>query len=409
MKRSVLLFSAIALLLLAAALAPLFRDDPGLVQINFRDWTIETSVLVLVGAIVLLWILVQTLVWLWRLPADTARRVQERRALANLERGLLALSEGDWRTAEKALAKSTSTEGRTTARYLAAAQAAHGQEAGERSDYYLEQADSGGRKRRFLVELTRARMLMESGRRADALPLLRELSQRRPNHPQVLELLARCLEELGELDELQELLPRLLRKDVLNDEQAAALRVRIARYRLTGAADGEALQAAWRALPRALRREASVIAVFAERAGSLERAELAEKVLREALKQDWEPKLVLRYGDPGAGDAAQRLKQCEKWLQSHPDDAALHMALGRLCAGQELWGKARSHLIRSLEIEPSASGYDSLGQLLERQGELELAMACFRNALRLTQGRPPEPLPADVSRLAPPEPGRPGE
>jgi len=409
MKRSVLLFSAIALLLLGAALAPLFRDDPGLVQIHFRDWTIETSVLVLVGAIVLLWILVQTLVWLWRLPADTARRVQERRALANLEKGLLALSEGDWRTAEKALAKSTSTEGRTTARYLAAAQAAHGQEAGERSDYYLEQADSGGRKRRFLVELTRARMLMESGRRADALPLLRELSQRRPNHPQVLELLARCLEELGELDELQELLPRLLRKDVLNDEQAAALRVRIARYRLTGAADGEALQAAWRALPRAMRREASVIAVFAERAGSLERAELAEKVLREALKQDWEPKLVLRYGDPGAGDAAQRLKQCEKWLQSHPDDAALHMALGRLCAGQELWGKARSHLIRSLEIEPSASGYDSLGQLLERQGELELAMACFRNALRLTQGRPPEPLPADVSRLAPPEPGRPGE
>ena len=35
MKRTVLLLSALTLLLLAAAVAPLFRDDPGLVQIHF--------------------------------------------------------------------------------------------------------------------------------------------------------------------------------------------------------------------------------------------------------------------------------------------------------------------------------------------------------------------------------------
>ena len=144
MKRTVVLLAALALLLLAAGLAPLFKEDPGLVQIHFRDWTIETSVLVLGGALILLWLLFQLILKLYRLPAETARRVQERRALVNLERGLLALSEGDWRTAEKALEKSTGTEGRNTARYLAAAQAAHGQEADERSEYYLEQADSGG-------------------------------------------------------------------------------------------------------------------------------------------------------------------------------------------------------------------------------------------------------------------------
>jgi len=403
MRRSVLLLTALALLLLAAGLAPLFKADPGLVQIHFRNWTLETSILVLVGAVALLWLLAQTVIWLYRLPAETARRVQERRALAQLEKGLLALTEGDWRTAEKALSKSASIPGKTTARYLAAAQAAAGQEADERTDYYLEQADTGGRRKKFLVELTRARVLMANSRRAEALPVLTELHQRRRGHPQVLELLVRCYRELGMWDELQALLPQLRKADVLNDEQLEELQVNMARHRLSDVEDTEGLQASWKSLPKIMRRDSRVIEVYAERAGQLEHAELAEPVLRAALKHRWEPKLVLRYGDPGAGDAAQRLKQCEKWLGQYPEDAALHMALGRLCAGQELWGKARQHLIRSLELEPSAVGYDALGQLLERQGELEPAMACYRNALRMSQGRAPKPLPGDPARLASPE------
>lgn len=402
MRRTALLLTALALLLLAAALAPVFRSDPGMVLIHFQQWTIETSVLVLLGTLLLLWLLLHLAVWLWRLPAETARRVQERRAMAHLEKGLLALTEGDWRTAEKALQKSTSGPGRNTARFLAAAQAADGQDAGERREYYLEQADSGGRRQRFLVELTRARLLMGNGQRAEALPILRDLHQRRRGHEQVLELLARCYRELGEWGELQALLPALRKSDVLDDRQLEQLQRDIARNSLAGAADADSLQAAWKAMPRAMRKDASVVEVYAQRAGALERADLAEEVLRRSLRQAWDPKLVLRYGDPGAGNASQRLKQCEQWLQDHPEDAALHMALGRLCAGQELWGKARHHLIRSLEFEPSSVGYDALGQLLERQGELELAMACFRNALRMSQGRPPQPLPGDTARLSAP-------
>lgn len=402
MKRSVLLLVALALLLLTAALAPLFKSDPGLVQIHFMDWTVETSVLVLAGALLLLWLGVHWLVRLWRLPAETARRVREQRALAQLEKGLLALTEGDWRTAERALERSTSAEGKNTARYLAAAQAADGQDASERREYYLEQADSGGGRKKFLVELTRARMLLGSGARAEALPILKDLHQRRKRHPQVLELLARCHRELGQWEELQALVPALRKAGVLSEDQQEELQVQVAMHRLRSCEDAEALKAGWKQLPRAMRKEASVVEIFAEQAGHLERADLAEPVLRASLKSDWNPALVLRYGDPGAGNASQRLKQCENWLEEHPDDASLHLALGRLCAGEELWGKARRHLIRSLEITPSTAGYDALGQLLERQGELELAMACFRNALRLTQGKPALPLPGDHARLAPP-------
>jgi len=60
-------------------------------------------------------------------------------------------------------------------------------------------------------------------------------------------------------------------------------------------------------------------------------------------------------------------------------------------------------MVKSLELEPSSLGYDALGQLFERQGELEPAMACFRNALRMNQGQAPKPLPTSAARLTAPQ------
>lgn len=402
MKRSFLLLLILALLLLAGWLAPMFKTDPGHVVINFGDWTIETSVLVLATAFFILWFLVQLAVWLWRMPVETARKMREQRAFKQLEKGLLALTEGDWSAAEKALEKSASKQGRTTAHYLAAAQAADSQDAHDRREYYLEQADSGGWKKRFLVELTRARMLLANGSRAAALPILEDLYKRRRKHPQVLELLSRCYRELGAWDELLAMLPALGKAGVLDDDQLTDLKEEISVNKLRSATNVDELQAAWKKLPRAMRAHTAVVEAFAIAAAGLERADLAEPVITASLKKDWSPALILRYGDPGADDRLKRLKQCEKWLNQRPGDAGLHLALGRLCAGESLWGKAREHLVKSLEIEPSSLGYDAFGQLLEHQGELELAMACFRNALRINQGQSPEPLPSGAARLSAP-------
>jgi HemY protein len=377
----------------------MFKSDPGHVLINFGDWTIETSVLVLGSALIVLWFSVQLFVWFWRMPVVTARKMREQRAVKQLEKGLLALTEGDWRTAEKALEKSTSMQGRTTAQYLAAAQAADGQDAHERREYYLDQADSGGAKKRFLVELTRARMLLANGNHAAALPVLLDLYKRRRKHPQVLELLSRCYRDAGDWDSLQALLPALKKADVVNDEQALELQQEIAIKNLRSVDNTETLQTVWKRIPKSMRQHSMVVDAFAVSAKRLDQPELAEPVIIASLKTEWNPSLVLRYGESGTSDSSKRLKQCEKWLKQHPDDAGLHLTLGRLCAGDSLWGKAREHMIKSLELEPSSLGYDAFGQLLERQGELEPAMTCFRNALRLSQGKKPEPLPMVTARL----------
>jgi HemY protein len=402
MKNSFLILIAVVLALLAAAIAPLFKSDPGMVQIHFRGWTVETSVLVLVLAIFVFWLLVWVLGRLWKMPAETARRIREQRSLAQLEKGLLALTEGDWSTAERALEKSASSHGRTTARYLAAAEAADGQDAGDRAEWYLEQADTRNRKQKFLVDLTRARILTQNAHYSEAKEVLEALLKRRRRHPQVLEMLARCYRELGEWEALIKLLPRMQKAAVIDEQEAVELRHIAAIGELQRCHDKEGLQASWRALPKAMRKTPEVIRAYADQAVLNGTPELTEEVIRASLKREWNPMLLIPYGEPGAEDAPKRLKQCGKWLQIYPDDPLLHLTLGRLCAREELWGKARHHMIRSLEIEPLVAGYDSLGQLLERKGELEIAMACFRNALRMNQGKEPLPLPGDQAKLEPP-------
>jgi HemY protein len=404
MKIAFLVIVAIALALLAAAVAPVFKGDPGLVHIQFHGWTVEMSVLVLVLGLVVAWLLLSLIVRLWRMPAETARRIREQRAMVQLEKGLLALTEGDWSTAERALQKSASSHGRTTARYLAAAEAADGQDASDRAEWYLEQADTRNRKQKFLVELTRARILVANSQFEEARPILEEMQSRRRRHPQVLEMLARCYRELGDWDALLKLLPAMQKAGVVDDGQAAELRQHAAAASLKRSRDRSELESRFRSLPRQMQRSSEVAAAFAEQAQRLGLPELTEEVIRNSLKVAWESTLLIPYGEPGADDTALRLRHCEKWLQTHPEDHWLHLALGRLCAREELWGKARQHMIRSLELEPTVLGYDTLGQLLERKGELELSMACFRNALRMHQGKDPQPLPGGQVKLEAPPP-----
>jgi HemY protein len=229
--------------------------------------------------------------------------------------------------------------------------------------------------------------------------LLEELRGRRRRHPQVLEMLSRCYRELGRWDELMKLLPAMQKAGVLDETRAAGLREEAAIAGLRRARDAEALQGAWKALPKAAQTSPDAVKAFADQAIKLGAPGLTEEVIRACLKRQWDSELLIPYGEPGPDDASKRLRQCDKWLQDHPDDHWLHLALGRLCAREELWGKARHHMIRSLELEPTVSGYDALGQLLERKGELELSMACFRNALRLHQGKEPLPLPGAQLKL----------
>ena len=120
----------------------------------------------------------------------------------------------------------------------------------------------------------------------------------------------------------------------------------------------------------------------------------AEKVILRGLKQQWDSGLVRQYGYVEGEQPARQLAQAESWLQAHPEDPQLLLCLGRLCAREQLWGKARDYFESSYRLEHTPEICAELGRLLVALGEPKVAAAYNREGLQLSQvGLPDLPMP----------------
>lgn len=399
MKNWLWLLFALVAMLAAASLAPLFLKDAGYVLLQFGGWNIETSVVVLLTGIVVIFLTLKLITWLLSLPSRAARNLAQRR----LEQGLLALSEGDWRRAEDALSKSAEQSGLQRAGYLAAARAASGQltdqDSGKRQQAYLEAADDGKAQTQFLVQLSQARLHMSKQEYRQAITILRPLRKRRRLHKQVLQMLATSYREMGDWSEFRQLLPTLRKTGLIDRQAEHDLQIMTACNELQSAGTVDALQHAWESLLRPQRQLHQIIASYARQAIVFGKPRLAEGVLVKALDKKRHSELLDIYADCHDGNLDKPLQRAEKWLENttaNPiENAAVERLLGRLCLKKQLWGKARTHLFNSINAQPEASTYELLGNLLQRQGELEIASLCYYNALQMAMDKPGQVQPLE--------------
>ncbi|MFN2334194.1 MAG: heme biosynthesis HemY N-terminal domain-containing protein [Wenzhouxiangellaceae bacterium] len=388
----ILLVMAIAATAVGAWLAPKLIDDPGYVLIEIAGWRAQTSLLVLVVAVIGLWLTTSLLVALLRLPARALRRVRQSRERRNLDRGLLAFSEGEWSTAERALARAMKGSD-MTAGYLAAARAAQNQGSPERRDHYLALADRRFGKRHFATALARARLLVGEGELESGITLLEQLHLKKPRHEGVLKLLLQCYQEFDRWHDVRLLVPAIRRAGIIGPDRAEELARLAAARELESARDVTELQDVHSSLKTALKTHVEVVAAFARRALQLDRPELAGVDLRQAIEHSFSSELLSLYAEADNSDRAARIKQCRQWLERKPELAALHLALGRLYLSGRDYDKAREHLEIAVRKSPDPAAFAALGQVLDHAGQLESATQCYRNALRLEQGRAPDPLP----------------
>jgi HemY protein len=371
-------------LILSAVAAHFLLGDPGYVAINFRGYLIEMSVPVLIGVLVLLAITlwaVRRIIQAPRRLGEAAGRYRSGRAGQKLTRGMIEVAEGNFARGEKLLARAASTSDTPLFNYLQAARAAHLQGKDERRDEWLKLAYEHTPEAANAVLLTQAELQLDREQYEQALATLRRIEENSRDHSHALALLGRLYFRLEDWAQLANILPRLQKQGRVKQATLDEWTLRVHCENFRRAADGEAIVAELKSVPKRLRSDTTLLEAYY---GGLMRIGMHDKVekdLAAALKTDWRAPLVRLFGLVEGSDASKQLKRAEGWLATHEDDADLLLTAARLCLRNELWGKARSYLETVLSLRPTPEAYQEYGRLLTQMGEADAAADAYRDGL----------------------------
>ena len=267
---------------------------------------------------------------------------------------------------------------------LAGWRAAHALRDAQRSAEWaqrLRDKESGDASLHAARLMTEAEFALEDRRFDDARAALQQLAVREGRHIAALRLLLRAEQGLNNWREVARLARQLEKHKALSPEQAAPIRQRAVREALRSLReDTTRLLRYWRELDETDRVQPALALAAAQALMAVGHSVDAQRIIEDALEENWDSTLILAYADCTGGDVLGRIAHAEKWLASHPRDGALLLTLGRLCRQQQLWGKARSFLEASLAIAPGRTVHIELAQLLEQLEEPALAARHYRSA-----------------------------
>lgn len=373
---------------IAVGLTLLARHSTGYVLVVSPPYRIELSLnlllLLLVAAFGVFYFVVRMIAATVGLPAQirefrAARR--RRKARATLASALREYFAGRYARAEKAAQRALDMGEQPDLSAIVAARAAHGLRAYDRRDDYLSRGAAAAGHNDPTQVVTEAELLLEQRRSQEALDALRRL--RRP-HTAALRLELRAQQELRNWEQTFTLVNELQRRKVFDAEEATEIRrAALIENLRRNALDVTGLEEAWRKMSAKERTDNRIAAAAARCFIALGGCVQAHRIIEEALESSWDSDVVALYAECDGGDARQRIERAESWLKSYPRDAVLLLALGKLCAASELWGKAQSYLEASIAIDPTYSAHLALADLHETLGNAEVARFHQRESLEL--------------------------
>lgn len=377
----------ILLLVLIAALAAFgwhwIAEDPGYVLVRLRGWRVQTTVLAAAVILLLAWGVIGALWQLVRWPFGALTRRHRRLSRRRLADGLVALAEGRNGDAERDLSRASRLDALQGPALLAAAEAAARRGESTRA---LESLNQAAQSVPQAARVLRAALLRRDGKPAEAVALLAPEADNGSLPPGGWRELALAALAAGDTRRARAALAPLQKSAALGSRNYQTLENQVLVASVQSAADAAALNTLWSQLPKNQRRAPVVVEAYARRAAELGMILPAMDELESALRREWSSSLVQAWGALGNEDLEARLRRAEGWLDAHPNDAGLLLALGRLCVKLKLWGKARKHLERSIALTPSAGAWEALADMWTGQGDAVMAQRCFRNALALTRG-----------------------
>ncbi len=388
----------ILVLLIGSVAAHFLLENNGYVLINFRGYTVEMSVPILIFVAFLAYLVIRSLIRIWQAPrelGEMAARARAKRSSQRITKGFIALSEGKLARGERLLTKGAADSETPLLNYLTAARAAQAQGDRQRRDGWLKMAQDSNGGTQNAVLLTQAELQIAAGEHAAAHKSLEQIHESQPSHPQALKLLGQLLHTEQDWQALTKLLPQLRRAKNISARTLDEWTINAFEAQLsTPNLDIDSINAYWNKLPRALRKNECLLRAHVNALVAGNNDELAATAIIRTLKTDWDSELVTIYGKLKLANKDGQRRQIEKWLNQRPEDPIILLAAGRSCIRNELWGKARSYIESSLAIAATPDAYHELGQLMLKLDEPSAASTAFAKGLTLsTTGAP------DIPRL----------
>ena len=398
-------FWILGLFALAVAAALALRFNAGYVLLVSPPYRVELSLnLFVIGALAAIgigYLVLRLMLGAIELPARV-REFRARRQRDNARSALLdalrAFFEGRYGRAEKAAAAVIESDEMPALGAVLAARAAHELRRYERRDEYLARAGERAPDDVAMRVIAEAELLLQQRRFQEALLALKALPEK---HTAGLRLELRAQQQAKNWEPTLPLIDQLTRRGVFDAVQAAQLRryaqIEILKRR---ALDRFSLEEYWQKIPAEQKRDPKVAAAAAQCFTALGGGEQACQIIEGALDHEWDSELVGWYAECAGAAIVRRIERAEKWLKTNPRDSALLLTLGRLCAEQELWGKAQSYLDASVAVEPTWSAHLALAELHDGLGHADAARRHYRESLdlavaqlkQLTGGRRRTPL-----------------
>ena len=387
------LFSFFAIIFLAVSAGLLAHEDSGYVLFGRGYNTLEMSLSLFLVVLILSYILGYALVRFifrsWGMPDKLKHwrlSKQENKARKSALQGLINLSQGQWKKAERLLTRSVKHSDMPLLNYLSAAKAAQKLNSPERRDHYLSLAHKSMPDADFSVKLTQAELQFAHGQNEQALATLVHLHSLSPKHPHIMVLLSRLYQQLKSWDDLRKLLPELQKNKVFTDKELHELEKEIYLELLHDSkwnSDTRKLQQLWQKLSRDLKKDSELIKRYCRALIQLKQNDEAELIIRNTLKKEWQPELVKLYGLVKSSQPEKQLTFAESLSRDHDNNPLLLLTLGRLCMHNDLWGKARAYLEASVGNKELPETYKELGLLMEYLNEPTLAAEYKKKGLFL--------------------------
>ena len=378
----------VGIVAVAVALTLAARYNTGYLLLVLPPYRVEFSLNFLVVVAVAAFAAGYALLRLVSATLALPRQVREYRLARRKEKAQATLAEalneyfsGRYSRAERAAAASLELGEHPGLSAVVAARSAHELRAYERRDAFLARAAAVAPGDDVVRIVTAADLLLDERRYPEALDLLKQLPRR---HTAALRLELKAQQQARNWEQVVQLAEALRKRNVFDTTQADQVRRHaLAENLKRKALDTRALEEAWDKVPSPDRRDRRVATAAAQCFISLGGCDRAHRIIVEALEAAWDSDLVALYAECEGGDVLKRIERAEAWLKEHPNDAALLLTLGRLCADRGLWGKAQSYLEASLAIEPTHTAHLALAQLQEKLGNADAAGRHYRENLDL--------------------------